>query len=690
MAIPWHCRYNNAVPCLASLLLRVLALALATGAAAAAAAPPLWTAAQVRALTSDETQQRPPLTLRGVVTYCRHADTSDFTVQDATGGVWLPEMPLPAGCRPGAEVEITGHAEPGVFGAIVRADSLRVLGHGRLPEALPVSYEELLAVRLNSQRVKLIGVVRSQRINAEFGLGWLALELASGGGRVTLNLTHEIVGHPELVGARVSVLGVCLHSPDSRAQEVFLPTLNVRSLDDIVVLSPGEARPFDLPVVPMNQILRPTSRREPSGLVHVRGIVTLVPPVGPLAVQDATRGLRVWLRESPLPHPGEQVDIAGFPEPGAYSPVLRDAAWQPVGKLPPPAPLTVDPPDATTHEGRLLTVRGILQAAARGENQWTLTLENGQVRFLARIYDAHALPWRIGSALAVSGVCDVEVGSWEAFVTHRRPQGFSLQVGNFADVRLLSAPSWWSAWRLFAILTAVLVVTLSVLWVRTRRRLREERRGRERARALFAAVFGERNRMAGEIHDTLAQGFASISVQLEALGDRLGVIPDSTRRHLDLARQLVRQSLAEARRSVWGLRPQVLEEGSLGSALAQIGRHLTEGSTITFEMRATGTPRPLPAQLEHDLLRIGQEALTNAVRHAGASRLELALDFQQTAVCLTVTDDGSGLPAAPPAHSNGGFGLPGMRARASAIHAVLHLRSTPGAGTIVELTIPHA
>ena len=680
------------MPGFASHLLRVLAVVLATGASTAAAVdPPLWTAGQVRALTSDEAQQRPALMLRGVVTYCRHADASDLTVQDATGGVWLPELPLPARCQPGAEVEITGHAEPGVFGAIVRAKSLRVLGAATLPAALPVSYEELLAVRLNSQRVKLTGVVRSQRINAEFGLGWLALDLASGGGRVTLNLTHEIAGHPELVGARVSVLGVCLHSPDSRAQEVFLPTLNVRSLDDIEILSPGEARPFDLPVVPMNQILHPTSRSEPYGLVHVRGIVTLVPPQGPVAVQDTTRGLRVWLRESPLPHPGEQVDVAGYPEPGVYSPVLRDAAWQLVGNAPPPAPLAVEPADAIIHEGRLLTVRGVLRSAALGENKWTLTLENGQLRFTARIYDAHALPWRIGSVLAVTGVCEVEVGSWETFVTFRRPQGFNLQAGNFSDFRLLSSPSWWSPWRVIVILTAALVVALSVLWIRTRRRLREERRGRERARALFAAVFGERNRMAGEIHDTLAQGFAGISLQLEALGDRLGVIPDATRHHLDLARQLVRQSLAEARRSVWGLRAKVLEEGSLGAAFAQIGQQLTEGSALTFELRATGTPRPLPAQIEHDLLRIGQEALTNAVRHAGASHLELALDYQETAVGLTVTDDGSGLTSESPSgeSSSGGFGLPGMQARASAIHAELNFRSTPGTGTTVELIIPH-
>jgi two-component system NarL family sensor kinase len=234
-----------------------------------------------------------------------------------------------------------------------------------------------------------------------------------------------------------------------------------------------------------------------------------------------------------------------------------------------------------------------------------------------------------------------------------------------------------------------LVVVLGVLWFRSRRHLREERHAREKARALFAAVFGERNRMAGEIHDTFAQNFAGISVQLEALGDQLEPLPDGTRRHLDLARQLVRQGLSEARRSVWALRPQALEEGTLAEALAQIGQQLTEGSPTAFELRSTGTPRQLPATVEDNLLRTGQEALTNAVRHAGARHIALTLDYQDTAVCLAVTDDGRGLATGPPDGTKGGFGLSGMRARARAIGAKFNLRSAPGAGTTIELIVPH-
>jgi signal transduction histidine kinase len=672
----------------------VVAVALAVGcrltaAGDAPAAPPLTTVAQIRALSTEQAQRRLSVQLRGVITYTRHATTTDFTLQDATGGVWLPATELPANCQVGAEVEITGCTEPGVFSPIVRATTVRALGVAALPPATPVSYEELLAARFHSQRVELTGIIRSQRINPDMGLNWLALELASGGGRVTVNVTHEIVGHPELVDARIRVCGVCLHSPDPREQQVFLPTVNIHSLDDIAILRPGAAQPSNLPITPLDQLLRTTGQREPGHLVHVRGTVTLVPPDGPLALQDATRGLRVWLREASRPQPGEEIDVAGFPEPGGYAPILRDAIWQLVGPASPPAPLAVEPQDAPRHDGRLLNVRGRLATALRGEDKWTLTLEHGPQRFLARIYSTEPLPWRIGSELAVRGVCEAEVGSWEAFVTHRKPQGFILLARDFAAVTLLAAPSWWTTVRVLAVAAGILAVALGALWLRAWRRLREERLARAEARAQFAAVFTERNRMAREIHDTLAQGFAGISVQLEALGDRLGEVPDAARHHLDLARQLVRESLAEARRTVWALRAQALEEGSLGTALERLGRQLTEGSAIAFEFRPSGTPRALPAQTENDLLRIGQEALTNAVRHAQARKITLALEYQEDAVRLAVSDDGCGLNDTSPGGDGGGFGLPGMRARANALHAELQVRSAPDAGTTIELTVSH-
>lgn len=650
----------------------------------------LTTVAQIRSLSGELAQQRLPARLRGVITYARHSANTDFTLQDTTGGIWLPPAELPSGFQVGVEVEVTGNTEPGVFCPVVRAREIRTLGTAAaLPPASPVSYEELLAARFNSQRVELAGVIRSQRINPDVGLNWLALELASGGGRVTINVTHEIVGHPELVDARVRVRGVCLHSPDSREQQVFWPTVNIHSLEDISVLRPGVMEPFNLPITPLDQLLRTTETREPGHLVHVRGTVTLVPADGPLALQDSTRGLRVWLREVAQPQRGEEIDVAGFPEPGGYAPILRDAMWQLVGPAASPSPCQVEPQEAPYQDGRLLSVQGRLVSAVRGEDRWTLNLEHGQQRFLARMYSEEKLPWLTGSELLVRGVCETEVGSWENFVTHRKPQGFTLLVGEPSDIELLAAPPWWTTFRVLAMATSVLAVALGALWLRAWWRLREERQARAEAQAQFVAVLAERNRMAREIHDTLAQGFAAISIQLEALGDRLSAIPEAARRHLDLARQLVRDGLDEARRTVWALRAQALEEGSLGTALERLGRQLTEGSGVAFEFHTAGTSRPLPAQAENDLLRIGQEALTNAARHSHARKITLTLDYLENSVRLAVSDDGAGLTGFPSSGHIGGLGLVGMRTRARSLHTELQVHTTPGAGTTVELTVPH-
>ncbi|MSU73368.1 MAG: sensor histidine kinase [Opitutus sp.] len=213
---------------------------------------------------------------------------------------------------------------------------------------------------------------------------------------------------------------------------------------------------------------------------------------------------------------------------------------------------------------------------------------------------------------------------------------------------------------------------------------------REAAHAQFVAVIAERNRIAREIHDTMAQGFAGISVQLEVLNDRLPGAPEKLRRHLDLARELVRTSLDEARRSVWNLRAQALEEAGLAHALSRLDQQLSDGSNVTFELRVDGTPRTLLADVENNLLRIGQEAITNATRHAGAKRVSLTLSYLTDGVCLVVSDDGKGFdPERVRPSSRGGFGLAGIRERAEAIHASLTIIPESAGGTRLELLVPH-
>lgn len=293
----------------------------------------------------------------------------------------------------------------------------------------------------------------------------------------------------------------------------------------------------------------------------------------------------------------------------------------------------------------------------------------------------------------VTGVCSVEMGDWESFAAYRKPTGFSLLVQNSDAIELLRSAPWWNLTRVVWLLGAVAALlcgVVAVVWWITKSRLRETTRTRDAAQAQFVAILTERTRIAREIHDTLAQGFAGISVQLEVLSDRMHDASGSLRRHLDLARDLVRSSLDEARRSVWNLRAQALEEASLQEALRRLGKQLTDGSNTGFELSVEGPSRALPIDVENNLLRIGQEAITNAVRHARATKIYLSLSYLADRVCLIVIDDGKGFdPNSVGPSARGGFGLPGIRERADAMHASLDIVPEKAGGSRLELSVPH-
>lgn len=672
--------------------LRVLALGVLIFSLSARAGDTLRSAVEVQALSPDQARAHRDVRLTGVITFAWHAGTTDFTVQDETGAIWLTPIELPPNCTVGTKVEIEGHTELGAFGPIVQAEVVRPLGAGTLPKPLPATYEELLTSQFRGQRVVVTGIVRGQRVNPEFGLGWLALEITTGGGRATVNVTHEITGHPELIDARVRVSGVNLHSTDPQ-QQAFLPMINAHTLEDLEVIELANSQPYAQPVIALSQIMRNPIPAAAGHRVRVHGTVTVAGRAGSFFVQDDSRGLQVFLRDSLCPDVGEVIDVVGFPEPGAFSPVLRDADWRPTGAKKIVSPLRVDPAEAVKHDGLLITVRSHLVAIASADKEIVLTLEAASLRFDVHVPNADISRWRVGSELEVTGVCSVKVGDWESTVTHRQPQGFSLQARKPYDVVLLHAAPFFTPMRVVWVLALIgfaLGVALALIWIQARHRLREAARTRDAAQAQFEAVIGERTRMAREIHDTLAQGFAGISVQLEVLNDRLGVLPSHIRRHLDLARELVRSSLEEARRTVWNLRAQTLEENGLPGALHRLGRQFTEGSSLKFSFRVEGTVRSLPAEVENNLLRIGQEAIANAVRHSGARSLALALNFLDDSVSLCARDDGHGFDTGNIQRTRqGGFGLSGMRERAEAMHAHLTMRSAFGSGTVIEITIPH-
>ncbi|MET8136300.1 sensor histidine kinase [Streptomyces sp. NPDC005251] len=203
-----------------------------------------------------------------------------------------------------------------------------------------------------------------------------------------------------------------------------------------------------------------------------------------------------------------------------------------------------------------------------------------------------------------------------------------------------------------------------------------------------AGVADERRRLAAEIHDTIAQGLTGIIAQLQVVANA----PDLAvaRTHLERASTLARHSLGEARRSVHNLAPVALADDGLPQALKKTVAEWGERTGIRAEFTVTGTHEQLHDEVSATLLRIAQEALSNASRHARAARVGVTLSFMGDEVTLDVRDDGRGFdPLAVPARTGtGGFGLDGMRARAERIAGSLAVESEPGHGTALSARVP--
>nr|WP_208407216.1 sensor histidine kinase [Amycolatopsis granulosa] len=206
-----------------------------------------------------------------------------------------------------------------------------------------------------------------------------------------------------------------------------------------------------------------------------------------------------------------------------------------------------------------------------------------------------------------------------------------------------------------------------------------------------AGVLAERERLAREIHDTLAQGLSSIQLLLLAAARALPRKPENAARYVDQARQAAVDNLAEARRFVAALAPPALEGTTLAGALERLCTTTSTRHRLTARFHLTGEPVPLATAHEVALLRVAQSALANAVRHAEAATAEVTLSYLGDHVAVDIVDDGRGfdpdqLPATDP--EAGGFGLAAMRARVHALGGILTVESAPGHGTALAAQLP--
>ncbi|HEY0760721.1 MAG TPA: two-component regulator propeller domain-containing protein [Acidisarcina sp.] len=357
------------------------------------------------------------------------------------------------------------------------------------------------------------------------------------------------------------------------------------------------------------------------------------------------------------------------------------------------------PVDAGAREGEAVNQSGEDVAAG------TLKIPPGQGR-LAFEYTAMSFvaPQKVRFRYMLEGFDRgwVDAGSRRtAFYTNIPPGHYSFHVvacnndgvwnDSGAILRFQLRPHLYQTWtfRLLVLLLLGLTAAL-VAYTLYRRRV-------QRVEAQFGAVLAERGRIAREIHDTLAQSLVAISVQLEVVARLMASSADTAREHLNQARALTRTSLTEARSSIWDLRSSAgtvtgdAADEDLATRMSSMAGRVTAATAIKIQSKVGGAYHPLPAKLEGELLRIAQEAVTNAVRHANAEHITIDLRFATRLLTMTVADDGCGFSGQPHPESSGPdghFGLTGMRERAAGVGGSLQVESAPGEGTRVRVEVP--
>ena len=636
---------------------------------------------QIRRLSPEQAAQGYPVRVRGVITM--DAPAPDFFVQDATAGIYVEGSTSPKYPHLlGQLVQVDGVTGPGKFAPVIRETKLRVLGKAVLPRAKISVFSEFANGQQDGQWARVRGIVRSAALDRS---SWrepaLAMHIASEGGEfnVRIPITHA-EDFSSWIDREVLIEGVCgsLYNANRQLTGILF---YVPRLSFVKVEAPATE-------VPLSTLLRFSPGEGTRHRVRVRGIVGYQQLGHALFIQSQGTGIRVLTQQTTPLAIGDLVDVVGFPIMGESAPMLEDAMFHPLGHQtgPEAVKLNLDAP-WEQFDGAVVTTDATLVSRHAQPDGVRLHLQHGDTFFDASLPLGVAadgvLSIPLNSQVQITGICLVRSGGlW------RIPQSFRILLRLPEDVVVLTTPSWWNLrhtlW-LLGIMGGVLFAVAA--WVVVLGRRLREQMNVIRQKLRSSAVLEERNRIARELHDTLEQELAGITMQLDLAVDRLEQSPRVARQAVETARNMSRHSMLEARRSVWDLRCQLLEDGDLVSALEQIVEPLVarENAKVDFEIQ--GTPVRLPGPVEMNLLRIGQEAVANAMRHGHARQVCLELRYAVASVCLSVCDDGFGFVidhASPTGH----FGLLDMRERAQSMGSQLSIQSEPGRGTRIAVGVP--
>lgn len=549
-----------------------------------------------------------------------------------------------------AIVALTGTATRGAYYA--------KLASGAHPAVAIIGFDQDLPSALQSGAVTAIVVQDGRRI----------------GQAAMAHLRAEMAGHP--VEAHTQIAPLLLRAAASKSEAItgkLSPKLSVSPETQRLQSSPGseeaaltnlakthEVQPGVQPIV--NFLLAPGQHPD----VAIQGVVISSPPL--IAIQDDSGAMIIPDVSPDLHlHPGDVVEATGTVVSERFRSRMQDARIRVLWSETPVPRLAVTALQLTsgTYRGRAIEVEGVLLHAHRSADGYDMELQDADQVFRAvgpKNLNIEPRDLEAGTRLRLRGMAT----SLPQFTLDEYPFAIMTEA-----VEVVSSPPWWSPRHVLLLALACVGLLTGLLFsihkfqawlLRTRLREREE--------------------LAFEMHDTLAQSFTGIAYQLQAASmDRRG--PEMMQRHLESALQMVHESHREASRTIAALRPQLRDTAGILSALKSLAERLSDNGDLVVTNTLVGKGVHLPIDVTDAFFRIGQEAVSNAIQHGHCRSLQIILRLSWREAQLTVEDDGSGF--AEQNRSNG-LGLASMRARAAKIKATFDLTSAVGKGTVICVT----
>ncbi|MFM1997293.1 MAG: hypothetical protein RLZZ111_1680 [Planctomycetota bacterium] len=680
--------------------------------------PPVVAIAAIRDLDgSSPAAFGRPVVVRGTVTW---RGERGFVMEDPTGAVWASVRnarrtgawhgsdDVLEQLEPGVEIEVEGTTQRAGYSPSLHPHTVRITGSRTLPPAPAFDPDLFFTGFEEGQRITADVVVQAVR---DDGFQWRFI-VERNGRRFTADVEKDRF-HSDpltLVDAEVRMQGVAIALFNQRGEFVW-PKLAVHDESDITVLKPPPESPFDGPKVSLDRIGSYRSMPEKGHRVRTEGTVIHTERGRGFYLQEHAIGVRVeTTQETPLAV-GDRVEVAGFLQRGDPAAELIEARYRKIGASIAPRPLDVDPDTLVDTINRNMSASVV---APPGDYEGCLVTFPARLLGMNPVHGGAQVVLAAGHSTLNAWASDdifsslkrVAVGS-EVQVTgvaaiHRadRPDIHSqlelpylgrleLLLRSPADLRVIRPASWWTSGRLsLALGTVGTLAALATTWaVMLRRQVKRQLAVIENQLQVEAAT-EERKRIAQEFHDTLEQDLAGIAMRLDVAAERAR--DEASRTVLESQRALLERLRSDTHDFLWDLRDPARHDGSLRESLEEQVAYMRSLGTAAIRFHATEAVSAVSPFVQHHLLRIVREAVTNAIKHGRATALDVRLWMKDSAVTIEIVDDGHGFDVDARGNAPGHFGIRGMRERARRIGAALEIQSAPRNGTTVRVTAPTA